>query len=56
MGRVKSCLMDRLERDADFRFALEREEDARSEPVFDEETCVPLAVAQPPEALSLPPF
>lgn len=56
MGRVKSCLMDRLERDADFRFALEREEDARSEPVFDEETCVPLAVAKPLEALSIPPF
>jgi hypothetical protein len=36
MGLLKALWMDRLDRDPDFRSAVEREEDLRIEPAFED--------------------
>jgi hypothetical protein len=47
MGLLKALWMDRLDRDPDFRSALERDEDSRIEPDF-EDMDGPLSTASEP--------
>jgi hypothetical protein len=59
MGLLKALWMERLDRDPDFRSAVEREEDSRSEPAFEDmDGPLPTAlepVLEPAEGYS-PPF
>ena len=59
MGLLKALWMDRLDRDPDFRLSIERAEDSRIEPAFEDMdgplSTAPEPVLEPAEGYS-PPF
>ena len=59
MGLLKALWMERLDRDSDFRLSIERDEDSRIEPDFEDMdghfAIAPEPVLEPAEGYS-PPF